>query len=388
MRKLAIALLLWTSSAIAAADDPDGLVWTYRYLLATAYTERELAPITEHIIKDELPNNDLTDFAAEVLLARAGDPQFPLQNKIRLLRILAAAKTRRYDAVLARVREQAPEESTASRVYAAKRRWFRKDEAEYVAGSIDIRAIVAEAQAAALASTPTTAQGQHLAQFPGGPIEQLFEWAGPPHHIRSGQTRVSDGIINVKVQRIAFYYRGLGRVVYGYRRLEGDWLFQAVVADPLVFEQEFTYRDRAKELGLPDDATLEMMQLVSGYTASTKNVVEMNYRRASRPLEFMDTAAEILATQFKSADDPVTVDMFAWICRLLTQHGGQRYVAILERVAAETSDDKLRRFAQLPIEKTTEVPATPYVPGTISLPAQRAKYPPPYPDSTFRSGHL
>jgi hypothetical protein len=34
------------------------------------------------------------------------------------------------------------------------------------------------------------------------------------------------------------------------------------------------------------------------------------------------------------------------------------------------------------------LPQEAYVPGTISLDAQRAKYPPLYPESTFQSGRL
>jgi hypothetical protein len=34
------------------------------------------------------------------------------------------------------------------------------------------------------------------------------------------------------------------------------------------------------------------------------------------------------------------------------------------------------------------LPQEPYVPGTISLAAQRTKYPSLYPDSTFQSGRL
>ena len=180
----------------------------------------------------------------------------------------------------------------------------------------------------------------------------------------------------------------MGRVVYGYNGTKKAWLFQAVVADPLAFEQEFSYRDRARELGLADEPALEMIQLVSGYTASIKSVVERNHRRETRPLEFMDTAAEVLVTQFETADDPVKVDMHAWICRLLTMHGGRRYAAILAHVAKGTDDPKLRRFAILPVEETDEVPAEPYVPGTISLAAQRAKYPSLYSQSTFQSGRL
>ena len=401
MKRLALALLLGSALGfVDTASASDGRLWTYQYLLATSVTERELAPITEHIVHEELLQvPELLDFAAEVLLARMGDSAFPMQNKLRLIRVVGADESGRYNGVLARVLESSKDSLVEKEVRSARVK--EPVGAGYVPGTVDIRAIVAEMDAAALAAKPTTAQGAHLASFPGGSIADLFEWAGKPQQIISGQTRITDGIlIHVKIQRLAFFYRGLGRVVYGYepgkaakpgKRTEGSkgrWQFQTVVADPLAFEQEFSYRDRAKELGLPDDATLEMTQLVSGYTASMKNVVERNYHRASRPLEFMDTAAETLATQFKNAQDPATVDMYAWICRLLTKHGGQRYAAILERVAAETPDDKLRRFARLPIETTTEIPAAPYVPGTISLAAQRAKYPSPYPESTFYSGHL
>jgi len=84
----------------------------------------------------------------------------------------------------------------------------------------------------------------------------------------------------------------------------------------------------------------------------------------------------------------VELDMYAWISRLLTSHGGPRYASILRRVAAETDVTKLKRFAQLPAEPGAAAPAEPYVVGTISLATQRAKYPPLYPDSTFQSGVL
>jgi hypothetical protein len=389
MKRLLIALLVAAGACVdAQAAAPAGRVWTYQYLLATSTTERELAPITEHIVHDpELLDPEIGDFAAEVLLARIGDQDFPLQNKLRLIRAVGSMASTRYDAVLDRVEAQSSLADVKKEVRAARKKGRNNAAAAYVPGTVDILAIVREMDAAALAARPTTEQGKHLAEFPGGSFDALFAWAGKPQQIVSGQTRVSDGIlIHVKIQRITFFYRGLGRVVYGYK--EDKWVFQAVVADPLAFEQEFSYRNRAKELGLPDDATLEMMQLVSNYTASMKNVVEKNYHREHRSLEFMDTAAEVLAKQFQAASDPVTVDTYAWICRLLTQHGGLRYDALLKRVAAETSDSKLRRFAMLPIEKDSELPQEPYLPGTISLDAQRAKYPPLYPESTYQSGRL
>jgi hypothetical protein len=93
----------------------------------------------------------------------------------------------------------------------------------------------------------------------------------------------------------------------------------------------------------------------------------------------MDAAAEILATQFQATQDDVSIDAYSWICRVLSGHGGPRYAAILARVAAETPDSKLKRYASLPIEPGSAAPAEPYVPGTISLGALRAKYPSPYP---------
>ncbi len=390
IRILSGLLLVALLSTDAAAQIPAGRLWTYQYLLATSITERELAPITEHIFHDpNLQEPELGDFAAEVLLARFDDKDFPLQNKLRLIRVVGAMRSTRYNAVLDLLDERATRDEAVEELKDARRKGRKNVAAAYVPGTIDIRAIVREMEASALAAKPTTEQGKHLAQFKGGDIDDLFAWAGKPQQIVSGQTRVSDGLlIHVKIQRISFFYRGLGRVVFGYKPELDVWVFQSVVADPLAFEQEFSYRDRARELGLPDDATLEMTQLVSNYTASMKNAIEINYRRGARPLEFMDTAAEILEKQFRSANGPVEIDTYAWICRVLTEFGGSRYAPILETVANQTADPKLRRFASRPIEESNEFPPEAYIPGTISLDAQRAKYPPLYPESTFQSGRL
>lgn len=384
------AVLLGTAvlaPAVAASASP-GRIWAYEYVLATARSERELAPITGHLLEvPDLRQPELLDFVAETLLAKVADATYPPRNKYALIRVLKSSKSPRYGATLDRVLELRNTKAIASEVASARVK-NKKGVAQYVPGTIDIHAIVAERDAAALAAKPTSAQARHLAQFDGHTIDELLEWAGKPQQLVSGQTRVTDGVfIDVKVQRLTFYYRGLGRAVFGYQGKKG-WQFQAVVADPLAFEKEFSYRDRARELGMPDDATLEMIQLVSGYTAATKNVVETSYHRGTPSREFMDTAAEILATQYRSADDPVKIDMYAWICRLLAEHGGPRYAAVLASVAQGTRDQKLRRFASLPVQPTNEKAVVPYVPGTISLAAQRAKYPSPYPESTFESGRL
>src|SRR5262245_30660410 len=98
---LAVALFcaLIFSTHASAADS--ARIWTYKYVLATAVTERELAPITEHIIKSQVLNEpDLLDVVAESLLARYNDASYPEQNKIRLIRVLEAHGGPRYHAVL------------------------------------------------------------------------------------------------------------------------------------------------------------------------------------------------------------------------------------------------------------------------------------------------
>jgi hypothetical protein len=387
-----IATLLFGTAALlprttAAAASP-GRVWAYQYVLATARTERELAPVTEHLIAERgLRERALVDFAAEVLLAQVADTSYPVQNKFRLIRVLKAANSSRYEATLDRVLALRNTQEIAAEVKSARVRSGRL-EPQYVPGSLDIQAIVAEMDAAALAARPTKAQAEHLAGFRGRTIDELLEWAGRPQQVVMGQTRVTDGmLIVVKVQRLSFFYRGLGRAVFGFAGRKG-WQFQAVVADPLAFEREFSYRERARELGLPDAATLEMIQLTSGYTASMKIAVETAYRRGTASREFTDTAAEILATEYPETTDPYRLDVYAWICRLLAERGGPRYATVLYEVEKGTRDEKLRRYAGLPVTPTNEVPIVQYQPGTISLAAQRAKYPSPYPESTFESGHL
>lgn len=384
---IVIGLLFALSRTQVAAAQDSSLIWTYKYLVATAATERELAPIAEHIKESiELEDQGLFDVVAERLLTRFDDPAFPEKNKARLIRALGSWPDGRYDDVLRHVLAVTRQRKVQQAVRMALPYKSRKASDPYVRGSVDLHAIVNEVEAAALAAVPTTAQGSAFAEFKGETLEQLYAWAGRPHEMISSQTRASDGLIDIEVQRLAVYYRGIGRAVFGYKDLTASWNFQAIVADPLAFENVFAYRRRASELGMPDDSTLEMIQLVSGYTAAIKNSVQHRYRSANPSREYLDTAAEVLLRHHSQARDSATIDAHAWICRLLSDQGGDRYSDVLSRVAAETQDRKLRRHATRKPGKNTTSDV--YVPGTLSLDVQRAKYPTIYPGSTFTSGQL
>jgi hypothetical protein len=76
------------------------------------------------------------------------------------------------------------------------------------------------------------------------------------------------------------------------------------------------------------------------------------------------------------------------MCKLLTEHGGPRYAQVLKRVARETTDPKLKAFAEKPLKEIAAANTAPYVKGAVSLVALRAQYPPFYPHRTFVSGNL
>jgi hypothetical protein len=371
-----------------AADPPADLIWVYEYLLATADTEHELAIVTDRITFRELPHTALSDFAAEVLVEHLDDPNYQTGNQALLVNLLTATKSDRYVDVIARVRKETKDQTVRRVARESAKTPPRYHQNPFVPGSVDIKTIVSDMKTAALAAKPTAEQANHLSDFPGGSVTELIAWAGRPQQITSLQVSITGGILPVKVQQIGFLYRGIGRVTFGNSEdqpFSRDWLFTSFDADPLAFEQDFPYRAHAAEAGLPDDATLEMMQLTSGSALAMRRSAQINYRRPSPSLEFMDTAAEILATQFQTAQDDASIDAYSWICRVLSGHGGQRYAAILARVAAETPDGKLKRYASLPVEAGGAAPAEPYVTGTVSLGALRAKYPSPYPPAARSS---
>jgi hypothetical protein len=208
---------------------------------------------------------------------------------------------------------------------------------------------------------------------------------GPPQHVAS---------FAMEVHRLRYYYRGAGRVVFGFVKGQG-WRLQSVVADPLAFEPEMPYRSRAAELGQPDDATLRMIQLASGTPVAFKIAIDDTLgllerdatATATAPLEFFDRAAEYLAENFRDVKHE-NEDTLSLIARLLTRYGGSRYTPLLREVASKTNSLKLRKWAKMPLRRSVVPLRTPFVAGKFDTAAFTKKYPSLYPDVTYTSGLL
>jgi hypothetical protein len=146
------------------------------------------------------------------------------------------------------------------------------------------------------------------------------------------------------------------------------------------------YRPRAPELGFIDDSRLDMTRLLSPHAIAVRYALEEQYDREAVPLEFLDSVAELLLQSDAAATHPVVVDTQAWMCRVLAGKGGRRYAKVLAAIRRGAHDDKVKRHAALPIMNVKDVPADPYVPGSVSLPAQREKYPALYADAYANGG--
>jgi hypothetical protein len=165
-------------------------------------------------------------------------------------------------------------------------------------------------------------------------------------------------------------------------------LFQSAAVDPLAFEAFMPYRARAAEFGLPDDTAIRMAQLLSRNLPAMRIVLEESYGLAQVPVEFLDTAAEILAQGWKTPGDEVAEDVYAWTIRLLTIKGGPRYAPLLAQIAEETQSLKLRKWARLTVQKPAGIPRTRYIAGSVVLTEMAARYPSPYPGVTYTNGRL
>jgi hypothetical protein len=381
--------LLWFASITCAEEATvSPLAWTYRYVLSTALAENEFDPLLQGIRLDEDLRSATLDYLAEALVSPL-NREMSAEARLRLARFLATQGDARYRDVLARTLRGGEGAEIHDLVSRHGKRWRHSKEPQYLPGTIDFEKLRAQYAAAALAYEPTDAAARKLAALPAdSSIENLFELVGTPHAVVSGAVSATDGLlINIKIRRLSIYYRGIGRVVFAFRKYD-QWKSQGVVIDPEAFEALMPYRERPLSRVASADDALAFTQLLNGHPMAMKVAVESRWRTRSATPEFLDATAEVLLAQHAGARTAHELDVYAWMCRLLNSHGGPRYAAILATVARDTHDEKLRRFASLPIQRPNGVDTARYVAGSVSLAELRAKYPAPYPARTFLSGAL
>jgi hypothetical protein len=373
-----LTALLCGFAACAAAGDPGPREWTLQYCSIVYAPPDNLGNSFKAIGLDPTGLDSRTvDLIGEYLLQFAADPRIDGGDAAILIAALARRGDGRLRLALEKLRDSnaAPAIKIAAREYLVKN---RKGDA-YVPGTIDFLALRRQAEGAPLSFTPTEEFARKLGTLhKGDSLERMFALVGVPHHAR---------VIEVtKIRRMLFYYRGAGRVVFGFVDGKG-WLLQSVTADSLAFEPDLPYRRRAAELGQPDDPTLRMIMLASGRWMPVKVAVDASYDAPDVTLESLDTAAEYLAQNWRSVNDD-TEDTYAWIIRVLLKRGGPRYSKLLDEIADGTRSLKLRKWARLNPFHPSVLPPKSYVVGTVSLDDMARKYPALYPDVRYTSGRL
>jgi hypothetical protein len=297
--------LLAANLSCAAADDVRPRFWSYQYAFATSNDPRQFDPLLRHMkLEEELRENALLDYVAEALVSQV-NRDIDSESLALLADTLSDLGHARYLTVFMKVSHQTKWPTVRSIADKYVHKHQPTSEPQYVPGTIDLMALRAAYATAALAATPSEAVAQRLASLsPGSSIDQLFALAGKPQAVVSGQTKATDGLlIHIKIQRLAFYYRGVGRVIFGYRNSEG-WKSQGVVIDPEAFEGLMPYRNHTDSAALLGDGTLGMTQLLNNHLSAMKVAVEGRWRNGGASAQFLDTTAEVLLEQHASATLP------------------------------------------------------------------------------------
>jgi hypothetical protein len=372
------------ADAPAAAQDVTPASWTVAYLAAGSTPPERIGQVLELLDGDTggFPPRAL-DLLAEYLIRHAANPLLDGVDARKLVEVIDRRGGGRHVTALRAVREQEGSVHLEKAVFAYLVRHESAADG-YMPGVIDLAAQRTLHITRALATEASEQRARKLGELArGDTLDRLFDVMGPPQHVAS---------FAMEVHRLRFYYRGAGRVVFGFVKGQG-WRLQSVVADPLAFEPEMPYRSRAAELGQPDDATLRMIQLASGAPAAFKMAIDDTLRllerdaTASAPLEFFDRTAEYLAANFRDAKGE-NEDTLSLIARLLTRYGGSRYTPLLREVASKTNSLKLRKWAKMPLRRSAVSSRTPFVAGAFDTAAFTKKYPSLYPDVTYSSGVL
>ncbi len=128
-----------------------------------------------------------------------------------------------------------------------------------------------------------------------------------------------------------------------------------------------------------ESRTIEM--LVRGGPESQRDVAQSIYNGIERTPEVLDIAAEVLLQNYRQSGF-VQIDATSWLCKALGASGNARYRGVLEEVADQAADKKVKKYATQALGMLPKNGAAPYLAGTVDLAKLRdgaitAQEPPP-----------
>jgi hypothetical protein len=396
-RAISLALGAWlivlqtasaSDSAQAPATTQTPLLWAYEKLIVSAEDTGDLTALVNPLRDDalsrpELESTEFLDYLAEALQLKQAPPgpialidmggRHHENVRLAIIRYLNKHGNGRYHRVILRIAHER-ELSDAKKLALQLVNRKKTPPNFYVPGTLNLAAVRDAYARDALAAAPPAALAQEIVKLrKNAPFDAVVERLGKPQTV-SARLRMLGKNYS---QQMNVFYRGVGRVAFVYRNGRG-WLMRGSQLATQAYEHVMPYRIDPAKYGQPDDETLQMIQLMSGERVTLRVLLETREDNQDATLEFLDTAAEMLLQTHRETQDRFDTDVNSWICVLLAKHGGRRYSDVLSTVAAGANSEKLVKFAQLPIDATQHAGVPVYRAGSISLAAQRAKYPNPY----------
>ncbi len=259
-RELALLTLLafcGMCRADAPAPEP-ALGWTARYIMVTSQLEAQRVAIVQTIMQDARSRTPaMLDLLAEELWSIHAQKLPAKQTGFQIIRILTnGPNPARYRSVIDSLDRYIDENGTVEYLQAYKRNYKNEVADQYIPGTIDLEALRRDFLKGALDSQPTMTQAQALADLPtNATMDEMFTRVGRPAYVASHGVAAREAAV-VQVRQLWFYYRGIGRVTYDWRRDSG-WHQQLVIIDPMAFESRMPYRDQAAVLAQLENETLD-----------------------------------------------------------------------------------------------------------------------------------
>jgi hypothetical protein len=393
-RTTLLAASLLAASFQSMAVSP-AVEWTYQNALISSERGSELQYVFIDIEGDaSLREQPMLDLLMEVVLFNTTNLPYSQVDLMRMTRIVYRSGNPRYVTAMSRLAsatldpgpytgdQAGRREDVNELAFKFAKRFAKNPVPQYEPGSISIPAMRARQVDAALAAKHPAAQAQTLLALPtgttGATIDDVFAAAGAPEVIAIGNQRSTyKGQQSRNEDQMQFFYRGLGRATLYYERDLG-WHLASVLIDPLRFERTMPYWKSAAGAGRPEEAALIMQSLLSGSFSSIRLAME-SFAPGDLSLELTDTAAEVMWQGFADQPNLEAGDAYIAICRALMGRDARRYVRVLTKVTTESTDVRIQGLAASVLRNDDT--SDQYQPGSISLDAQRRKYPPLYPES-------